>query len=73
MGRHVENLLESLILFLLIIQGGPKKTRPNFGVGDHFDLLSEKNYNLFLDAIKVSLFGISCENINDIAFILCKI
>ena len=53
------------------IQGGPKKTTPNFG--GHFDLLSDKNYNLFLDAIKVSLFGISCGAINDIAFILCKI
>ena len=32
------------------IQGGPKKTTPNFG--GHFDILPEKFYNLYLDAIK---------------------
>ena len=53
------------------IQGGPKQTTPNFG--GHFDLLSEKVYYPFLDAVKVILFGISCNNMNDIAFILFKI
>ena len=53
------------------IQGGPKKTTPNFG--SHFDLLPEKFHKLILDAIQVGLFGISCENMNDIAFILYKI
>ena len=48
-----------------------KKPTPNFG--GHFDILPENLYNLFLDAIKVGLFGISCEKMNDIAFMLFKI
>ena len=51
--------------------GWSKKTTSNFG--GHFDILPEKLYNLCLIAIKGSLFGIRCENMNDIAFILCKI
>ena len=48
-----------------------KKTTPNFG--GHFYILPEKVYNLLLDAIKVGLFDISCEKMNDIAFILFTI
>ena len=36
-----------------------KKNTPNF-VGQ-FNILPEKLYNLFLDAIKFGLFGINCE------------
>ena len=51
------------------IHGGQKKLHPTFG--GHFDILSDKFYNLHLDAIiKVGLFGISCEKIKDIAFML---
>ena len=54
----------------LCYTGWSKKTTPNFG--GHFDLLPENFYNLLLDAIKGSLFGISCENMKDITFILFK-
>ncbi len=71
---HKSQAQYSLLLsvkILYTIQSGPNKTAPNFG--DHFDLLPEKFNNLFLDAIKDSLLGIICENMNDIEFILCKI
>ncbi len=53
------------------IQGGQKKTTPNFG--GHFDLFPEKQNIIFIVTIKGYLFGISCENVNDIAFTLFKI
>ena len=54
-----------------IIQGG-KKTTPNFG--SHFDMLSEIFYSLFILVILMRvLFDISCENMDNIAFILFEI
>ena len=63
-------LSPSLEARLVNLQGGPKKTTPNFG--SHFDIFLDKKYNLFLDANKEGLFGKGCEKKNNFAFILFK-